>query len=63
MFKRFAENAIRRFGFEHPITIFACRLADLTDVAIADISDCPFTPDAIDGRPVLAVIGNKVIVG
>jgi hypothetical protein len=63
MIYRFAEFTIRRYGFESPITIFASRLADLVSLESVDISDCPFTPDTVKGRPVLAIIGNKAVIG
>ena len=63
MLKRFAERIIYKYGFEHHIMIAACRLADLFDVEIIDIEGCPFKPDHIEGRPVLAILGNKAIVG
>lgn len=63
MIYRFAEFTIRRYGFESPLTIFASRLADLVTLEKVDISDCPFTPDTVKGKPVLAIIGNKAVIG
>ena len=63
MIYRFTEFTIRRYGFENPLTIFASKLADLVTLERVDISDCPFTPDTVNGKPVLAIVGNKAVIG
>lgn len=37
--------------------------AKLFGLEIADISDCPFTPDSVGGRPVLIIWKNFAILG
>lgn len=61
------ENAvIRKYGFEHKITIMVFRITEIFHrgkLYRYDISDCPFEPSTIDGHTVLCIHGNTAICG
>lgn len=60
------DKVIRKYGFESRKTIAVFRMTAIlrkAEIRRYDISDCPFVPNIIEGRPVLCLHGDTAICG